>query len=128
MGYCIYQKESKFAVKKNVNLENILTDIKNLYNIYNDNDLSWVEKSEVMEALTIEDIFEAWRWEIKRDDETKEVNGIAFAGEKFGDCEVLFETINKYVKSGSYIRMYGEDGERWTWKFTNKGFTVVQKW
>lgn len=59
------------------------------------------------------------RWETEVD-EAGNIVGIQFVGERLGEDDFILEAIAPYVENESFIRMEGEDGERWHWTF-NKG-------
>jgi len=68
--------------------------------------------------------FEEWRFS------TKVVNGNVhleyFTGEKLGDEETLFNTIDPFVAPGGIIEARGEDGEQWRFCFTKYGIRHQQ--
>lgn len=53
--------------------------------------------------------------ETDMDMETGDITGIHFDMEKIGDEDKLFAAIAPYVRSGSFLELVGEDGERWRW-------------
>ena len=61
-----------------------------------------------------------WRYPY---DYTFDVDGniteIEYVGEKLGRDFELFQKVAPFVRDGSFIEMYGEDGERWRWIFKN---------
>lgn len=57
-----------------------------------------------------------WAYDFELD-ETGNVTGIEFLGEKVGEDYWMFQSIAPYVKDGSFIEMLGEDGEQWRWVF-----------
>lgn len=69
---------------------------------------------------TLVDMVFCWRWLLYIDERTGNIGSISFEGEKYGDDDVLFQTLAPFVKRGSYIVMSGEDGAIWRWKFDGK--------
>jgi hypothetical protein len=111
--------EAKFKIRKEKQLE-ALKAIKLLVGKETISDasgkhFSWVNTEDFSNARYIEDALEAWRWEVEFDDESNDIVGINFSGEKL---------IAPYVEAGSYIQMQGEDGEMWRWVFD--GATVKE--
>lgn len=45
------------------------------------------------------------------------IKKIKYVGEVLGDDYSLFQKVAPYVRDGSFIEMYGEDGEQWRWVF-----------
>jgi len=80
----------------------------------------WVDNNEVSKSKTLEEAINAWNWEILIDNDSGDVFGISFLGEKSGDEEKLFETIAPYVEKDSFIEMTGEEGEMWRWVFNGE--------
>ena len=116
------QRGSNFYISFN-DIENTLTAIKNLAGMETIKDssgahFSWVGTKEFLEASTLNEAFEAWRWNIALDEEGSVVD-LYFEGEKIGDDKILFDAIAPYVKEGSFIEMQGEDGALWRWVFSN---------
>lgn len=80
---------------------------------------------------TLEQAFEGDRWQIERD--AGQVNRIHFEGEKGyremgADQESVLWMVREQVRPGSFIQMYGEDGERWTWVFDGKTVETKDGW
>ncbi len=75
----------------------------------------------------IDNILREWRW-IPVYDGSGNIVNLEFNGEKAGDDLVLFNAIVRWVKPGSYIQMWGEDGERWTWCFDGKECKETPEW
>lgn len=94
---------------------------------------AWVDTAEVLQATTIEQVFQAWRYELTylRDvvDESGDVVKNYYLstrdGEaKIGDEEVFFSTIAPVVYPASYLNGEGEDGEKWKWLWEDGKFFV----
>jgi len=118
------QKGSEFSIKKE-NFEKALAAIKALANetgkmgggsSSGERWFAWTTTNEYVEAETLTDALEAWRWEPDFDEEGN-INNIYFNGEKLGDDTVLFKAITPFVEEGSFIEMSGEDGSIWRWVF-----------
>ena len=123
MGYCMTQRDSNFAIKAE-DKEKALEAIKELAGKETIHDgsgkhFSWVETERFVNASTLKEAMDEWRWEIGEDEEGN-VLDIYFSGEKLGNDEILFNAIAPYVKEGSYIEMSGEDGSLWRWSFDGK--------
>ena len=59
-------------------------------------------------------------------DDDGNITDIEFLGEKLGDELTAFEKIAPYVRSGSFLKMHGEDDERWRWVFKDGKCREVQ--
>lgn len=90
MGYCMSQQESKFSAR-----------VENVGRI-----LAIVRKYDL-------------RWEFEYD-ETGNIVGIQYEGEKLNEDESMFIEMNPYVTPGSYIQMLGDEGDIWRWIFGPK--------
>lgn len=77
---------------------------------------SWVD-GEYVHAKKLEVALDDWRYEATVNDETKDIVGLTFCGEKLGDDEFLFKTLAPFVEDGSYVQFSGEDGAVWRWSF-----------
>lgn len=121
MGYCIDQREAQFNILPS-NFAPALAAIKALAGQETISDGSgrhfpWVETKDFLKAETLSQAMDAWRWNLRINEETGEVEDLWFEGEKLGDDEILFNAIAPFVEKGSYIEMGGEDGEVWRWVF-----------
>jgi len=120
MGYCMQLIECDFVISHE-NKKKALMAIKNLVGSESIHDasgahFSWVTTSDFLNAETLEDALDVWRWEADTDEEGNIVD-ISFIGEKLGDDETLFKSIARFVNPGCYIQMEGEDGTLWRWVF-----------
>lgn len=132
MGYCMDQRDNKFFIKADKKAD-ALAAIKKLAETVQENGgggvlergggwkrhYSWVNTKDFVEAETLADALNEWRWEIEENNDG-DVNGIQFVGEKLGDDNFLFDAIAPFVQKGSFIEMQGEDGTMWRWSFTGK--------
>ena len=130
MGYCMSLMEEAFRIPANRKAE-ALAAIKALANDTQAMDggeyskgekvrawYSWVNTDEFANAPTLKKAMLAWRWEIIQvSDDSGDVIGISFNGEKLGQDHILFRAIAPFVEDGSYIQMQGEDGSIWRWVF-----------
>ena len=137
MGYCMRLQDSNFKIKAE-NKDKALKVIQDMANKVNDSGsggsykagqqqeawYSWVNTSEFVNAKTLKEAMDAWRWGIEEDYEGN-IDGIHFNGEKLGDDEQLFTVIAPFVEKDSYIEMHGEDGAIWRWAFN--GQTMKEK-
>lgn len=126
MGYAITQLKTKFFLPKD-NHNDALQAIKNLKGKETCLDssgphYSWVNNN-FAEINNLKDMLKVWRWNPTYDDNGN-INDLEFTGEKYGDCMILFTAIAPYVQPESFIKMVGEDGERWQWLFTKN--TVLE--
>ncbi len=137
MGYCMSQRDCNFFIAKE-NKEKALQAIKDLANIVQEKGggggwvgekkvkwFAWVTTENFVNAKTLEEAMNEWRWEINSDD-NGDIVGISFVGEKLGDDMILFNAIAPYIKEGSFIDMSGEDGYMWRWKFDGEKVKEIE--
>jgi hypothetical protein len=123
MGYYMEQVEANFRI----NAENkaaALAAIQSLGSPEADGDIpsfTWVDTNRFMEAETLAEAFDAWRWDVEEDVDGNVVE-ISFQGQKLGCDDVFFKAISPFVLSGSYIEMSGEDSAHWRWTFDHGNF------
>lgn len=77
---------------------------------------SWVDTEKLQEASTLVQALAVWRWGAYQNNNGN-IDCIQFTGEKLGDDLVLFEALAQFVRKGSYIEMWGDDGAVWRWYF-----------
>lgn len=129
MGYRIEFKAARFHINANQKAQALKT-LKRLRPTSGGGwsngrkEWSWVSQDQVTKAETLEAALEEWRFPVKADAEGNIIS-IYFDGEKLGDEDQLFKELAPFVKSGSFIEMGGEDGDRWRWTFTNGTFKTV---
>jgi len=141
MGYCTYQRRAKFRILA-ADKPAALAQVKHLVSQKDKmgggswsggkrmtSCFSWVDMVGLEGSTTLEAALEAWRWEAETSESTGDITTINFMGEKLGDDVTLFEALARYVESGSFIEMQGEDGALWRWcfdngKFSEKGATI----
>jgi len=118
MGYWIEQRDSAFLLQK-ANFKKALKALQALAKKAAEGEVSldWITPSAIIEAKTIKEALVAIRWEPSIYDETGDVIGLEFTGQKSGSDLQLFNEIAPFVEAGSYIEMQGEDGEVWRWVF-----------
>lgn len=93
---------------------------------------AWVNES-AGRATTIVTAMNAWRWEPHISEDTGDIEGVGFLGEKYGDEDSLWAALAPFVKSGSYILARGEDGAHWRWRFSKgqvfneQGYVIYKK-
>ena len=129
MGYCVTIDIQNLIIPKE-NIQNCLNAINNLYKpemiklfawggspkekcysfTYNPENGKWDD---------IKEAFDSWRYETEFD-ENENLVIIMFEGEKWGDDEVLYNTIAPFVQNGAIITIYGEDHEQWSYQFENQ--------
>lgn len=114
MGYCINQVDSKFSIEK----ENFQAAFDAALKLHN-KDYDWTKKDWFVGLKTLDEVFDAWRWELRWNDDGDIVD-ICFTGEKLGDDLPFLDAIAPFVVDGSYIEMQGEDGALWRWVFKDK--------
>jgi hypothetical protein len=83
---------------------------------------SWVATEDFVDAKTLVEAFEAWRWSAEENKEG-DICRLTFEGQKLGDDPVLLGAIAEFVEDGSYLEMIGEDGSLWRWAFEKGGFS-----
>lgn len=123
MSYNIYMDECSFRIKeKNFPhlIKAIVSAVKNgmIFNcVTQSNILNASNESDTSRA--IEKLLIECRWEphfnLKRN-----ICTIDFLGTKLGDEDKLFKIMAPYVEAGSYIRVIGEEREKWEWRFDGK--------
>lgn len=125
MGYCMTQTDTRFFIPQEFH-GLALAAIKELMleKYTADNGMSvirsyrWVGTDEVVQSQTLQDALHAWRWEVPyHPNDSGDIDGLYFRGEKSGADNTLFRVLAPYVKEGSYISMRGEDGALWRWYF-----------
>lgn len=116
MGYCMNQNNAKFHIKAS----DKPAAFKALKELLLSRPISWV--NDVDDCKTLEALMEECRWELEVN-ETYDVTGINFSGEKAGDDQLIFNIIAPFVEVGSFIEMRGEDGTQWRWLFDGKTCT-----
>jgi len=122
MGYCISLKEAKFRIPQ-CSVYDALQALKSLAGKETIRDssgrhFSWVHTQTFLDAETLREAMEAWRWPVEVDWDGNIVD-IDFAGQKLGDDELFFRTLAPFVEDGSYIAIQGEDDDIWRWVFEN---------
>lgn len=134
MGYYMNQRDAYFVIKKE-NFDKALAAVKALGTKAKldsgggcwrggdkvESSYSWVTTQGFMEAKTLKQAIEAWRWNPEIDD-NGDICHIYFSGEKLGDDAVLFEALAPYVETDSYIEMAGEESAIWRWCFDDGDF------
>lgn len=120
MGYYMNQQSCTNFLIKSENFDKALAAVKGLagkgtFPSVDGNHYAWVTDSRYVNAKTLEEAIEAWRWSLELDEKGDAVN-LSFEGEKLGDDETLFKTIAPFVDSGE-LEMSGEDGAIWKWVF-----------
>ena len=117
MGYCITQTGANFTIKEQ-NFKPAYRAIKHQMSgvVYRwSNGTDWFNGLRDLYA-----VLEFWRYEPTLDEESGDMIGINFTGEKIGDENLLFQVIAPFVEKGSFIEMVGEDGAQWRWVFDGK--------
>lgn len=116
MGYCVEISETTFNFDKS-NSNEILDKVKKDFKDYDDKELRWIDKSDILQAETIEELFNAFRLELTFN-EGKDIYEIDYmSGEKLGGYELdFYKCIAKFIND-SYIEYLGEDGEKWRYVF-----------
>ena len=84
---------------------------------------SWVDMTQLANADTLVEAFDAWRYIFTETDEGVRLE--YFNGEKLGDDAFLWETMSPFINDGS-IEVHGEEGEFWRWKFKDGTYNEVQ--
>jgi hypothetical protein len=121
MGYWIYQRKTRFIMRKEHH-EAALGAIKSLSSrlrVVGDRafHFAYVSTEEFANAQNLKAALMAWRWKPKFSPEDGSIVGISFMRDKLGDEATLFAAIAPYVEAGSYIEMGGDDGQFWRWVF-----------
>lgn len=114
MGYCVSMRECDFKIKKE-NTSKALEIIKEL--VKKGKEFRWVSNETLLEAKSLKDALEEFGYDTIEDERELEI--FDFMNEKLGDEFDMFQAIASVVEEGSYIEMYGEDGDTWRWVFEN---------
>lgn len=118
MGYCMSQKSSKLFIGVE-NIPAVQMTINSLMTRGSgeaDGNFRWVNTEKVLNAASLNAQFKEWGWAPTLDLQGNIVD-LVFESEKLGDELKLFKAVAPYVKAGSFIDMYGEEGDMWRWHF-----------
>ena len=107
MGYNISLRESNFFLDKR-DFDLALQSLKSYYETR--------FKRRFNQHQFLGNALESLSWHCSFDAKGN-INKLSWWGEKSGDDYNILDSIAPYVKSGSYIEMFGEDGEIWRWIF-----------
>ena len=115
MGYCVEMKECKFFIKKE-NIEKAFNTLRDYAKtkIENKEGLSWIDLHSVAYSETLTEALESCDFDILYND-NGDVYDVDYISEKLGDHDVILNVIAPYIEDGSYLQMYGEDGDIWRW-------------
>ena len=117
MGYYMNNRGCAFSMPVS-EADNALNALKELFS--NGYIAGWVEGRRVLEAKTFEDALGECRFEVEKDSDKYDY--LYFSGEKYSGNEMdILGAIAPFVEDGSYIEMFGEDGEIWRWVFHKDG-------
>jgi hypothetical protein len=125
MGYAMHLLKAEVFIFRRDH-EKALQSIKDLFQststgpprkFANTHAFAWVDTARVLDAATLHDALDAWRWMVLDEDESGNITELDFTGEKLGNDEVLFRALAPYVREGSQIQMAGGDGAIWRWFF-----------
>ena len=110
-------KECKFFIKKE-NIEKAFNTLRDYAKtkIENKERLSWIDLHSVAYSETLTEALESCDFDILYND-NGDVYDVDWISEKLGDHDVILDVIAPYIEDGSYLQMYGEDGEHWKWVF-----------
>ncbi len=128
MGYYIKMTDNNFVIKKE-NFNVALEDLKKIfipenmtcYDYINGEKyphFSWVTTDIVLNSKTLGEALSEIRYKPSYDENGNIIN-VEFTGEKYGDEDIFFSSIAKYVEPKSYIKFVGEDNNKWTWLFND---------
>lgn len=127
MGYRMTQMESDFRIPYPL-FQEVLDGLKEAARKENaggwGSSLPIADMAEFQLATTLRQAMTMCRWNLGIDDQGH-VYKIDFKGENLYDDEQVLEAIAWAVEDGSYIEMFGEDGQRWRWVFNNGSMKVV---
>ena len=108
MGYCMYQRDYSFIIKKE-NFEKALDAIKKTKLDYDD----------ISKCSSLVNVIEELGWN-PGFDENGNIDSLYFGQDKLCDEEIWLDAIAPFVEIGSFIEMIGEDGNLWRWIFDGK--------
>jgi len=122
MGYCITTTDTCLCIKRE-NIPAALVAIKAMCETVDDREprFAWIDTKTVLEAETLEDALNEWRWDISEDNEGN-IIGLTFSGEKLGDDEDLFTNLAPFIEHRGFIEIRGEDDAQWRWVFWRGDF------
>lgn len=115
MGYCVEMKECEFFIKKE-NIDKAFNTLREYAKtkIENKERLSWIDLHGVAYSETLTEALECCDFDILYND-NGDVYDVDWISEKLGDHDVILDVIAPYIEDGSYLQMYGEDGDTWRW-------------
>lgn len=115
MGYCIEMIDSSFKIKK----ENAQLALDSLKDFCRNNPyLKWVSNDTVIHSEDIVEAFDEIRYPLITDENGDYVIEY-FSGEKYGNCENIFNSMAEYIEEGSYVDFEGEDGCKFRFLISN---------
>ena len=123
MGYAITLRDSKFTILKE-NKEKALNLLQDYFRATKNVD--WISPDKILSSETISEALEECQYYVVENDNGNIVEIEDFAGQKLGYDEKLFNAIAPVVENGSYIEMYGEDGDLWRWVFQDNACKEVK--
>lgn len=116
MGYCIDLKDGIIKIKE----ENKIKAIEFLKAYVVEDRVRWVDKDEVTDAKTFEDVMYSYRYTMisnNKDEKTNiETYTVCFDGEKLGDETDFMPGLFDLFEDESIISFIGEDGDMFGWE------------
>ena len=115
MGYCVEMKECEFFIKKE-NIDKAFNTLREYAKtkIENKESLSWIDLHGIAYSETLTEALESCDFDVLYND-NGDVYDVDWISEKLGDHDVILNVIAPYIEDGSYLEMYGEDGDIWRW-------------
>ena len=102
MGALVNMSVTNFKIKK-ANLENAFVAVRQLPRG------AWVDESLNLERASLFEVLIAWRWQPEFD-ESGDLIGLHFLGEKVGSDEDFFSAIAPYVEPGAIVKISSDFG------------------
>lgn len=122
MGYEIQLDECKIHIKEEF-LESIVKDIHSWAS--KPNEARWVDTKEILDTDVLSDILLEFGWEATQDI-LGNIYDLEFIREKFDSEDILFEILLKYARKGSYVTIYGGDGDKWRYQYVDDKFEEIR--
>ena len=125
MGYMMHELKAQVHISRSDHAC-ALAAIKKLHGretceLHDNAHFMWInDSSAFLNAETLDEALQVWRWPIAETDEAGNIVELYFRGEKYGDEDLLFAAIAPFVGHGSEIMMAGEDGIVWRWFFADR--------
>lgn len=96
------------------NSDHIMKNIKGMISLY---DFKWIDKHDVLQSETIDELFGSINFQLEYDDCNECYYIDYFTSEKYEDYNKIFESIAELIEEGSYLEFMNADGDIWKYSF-----------